>query len=123
MHIVKQEKFEGPLDLLLDLIKKEKPHKQGFTLIEMLIAVSIFSIVVVMGIGALLVSGESLRKTTLTRAAMENVNIAMESMSKRMRTGSFYYCGSGGTGPRDVKNCDGGRGSHCLLYTSPSPRD
>ena len=24
MHIVKQEKFEGPLDLLLDLIKKEK---------------------------------------------------------------------------------------------------
>jgi len=62
----------------------------GFTLVEMLVAVGIFSVVVGITIGAIITSNSSFQKTRLNRTATENVNVALESMARSIREGSNY---------------------------------
>src|SRR3989344_2667719 len=62
----------------------------GFTLVEMLVAVGVFSAVVVITIGAIVTSNSSFQKTRLNRTATENVNVALESMARSIREGSNY---------------------------------
>ena len=69
--------------------------QRGFTLIEMLVSVAIFSIVMVMALGALLSLSEANRRAELLSAATSNVNSSLESMSRSIRTGSVYHCGAG----------------------------
>jgi prepilin-type N-terminal cleavage/methylation domain-containing protein len=72
-----------------------RPHTRGFTLIEMLVSVAIFSIVMVMALGALLSLSEANRRAELLSAATSNFNSSLDSMSRSIRTGSVYHCGAG----------------------------
>jgi len=74
---------------------------QGFTLIEMIVAVSLFTVVMFVAVGALLAISDANRKATALRVVMENLNFAIESMSRSIRTGTDYSCDGGG-------NCSGG---------------
>ena len=76
----------------------------GFTLIEMLISVAIFTIVMFIAVGTLLVVNDALRKTRLLRNTMENVSISMESMAKKIRTGENYDC-TPDTSSTDSEDC------------------
>jgi len=67
-------------------------NSTGFTLIEMIVSVGIFTIVMTIALGALLVVYDTYRKTRTLKNAMENVNIATESMIKKIRTGSQIEC-------------------------------
>ena len=65
---------------------------KGFTLIELLVAVTIFTVVVLLAIGALLnLSHVNDRSQTLL-VALENLDFAMEQMSRIVRTGATYDC-------------------------------
>lgn len=67
--------------------------KRGFTLIELMVSVAIFSIVMTIALGALLAMSESDRKAQTLKSVVNNLNFAMDSMSRSIRTGSFYHCG------------------------------
>ena len=68
---------------------------RGFTLIEMLVSVAIFSVVMVVALGALLSLSEANRRAELLSQATNNFNSSIDSMARAIRTGSQYHCGTG----------------------------
>lgn len=66
--------------------------KRGFTLIELLVSVAIFSVVVVIALGALLAMAEADRKAQTLKTIVNNLNFSLESMSRTIRTGYDYHC-------------------------------
>ena len=73
--------------------------KRGFTLIEMMVSVTIFSIVMLIGVGALLSLIETNRRAQAISSVMNNLNAAVEGMSRTMRVGTTYYCSQSSTPP------------------------
>lgn len=70
--------------------KKQK----GFTLIELMVATSIFMVVMLAATGALMVASNSAREAKALRQSMDNVNYAMDTISRSLRLGSGFYCTS-----------------------------
>ena len=68
---------------------------RGFTLIETLVSVAIFSTVMVVALGALLSLSEANRRAELLSSATNNFDSAIDSMSRAIRTGINYHCGAG----------------------------
>ena len=66
----------------------------GFTLIEMLVSVALFSVVMVVALGALLSMSVATRKAEAINSAVNNLGAAIDSMSRAVRTGFNYHCGS-----------------------------
>ncbi len=64
----------------------------GFTLIEIMVSVSIFLMIMVMSSGAILGVFESNRKSQTLRSVMDNLNLTMETMTRNIRFGSTYHC-------------------------------
>jgi len=67
----------------------------GFTLVEMLVALGIFSIVMLVAVSALLSVVDLNRKAQAAKSVMNNLNFALESMSREIRVGSDYLVGFG----------------------------
>ncbi len=80
---------------------------RGFTLIELMVAVSLFIIIMTISMGSILSIFDSNRKSRSLRTVMNNLNLAIESMSKEMRYGKNYHCGSGGA-LSSPQNCPSG---------------
>ncbi|MCX6757403.1 MAG: prepilin-type N-terminal cleavage/methylation domain-containing protein [Candidatus Nomurabacteria bacterium] len=78
-------------------IKKNKKNyiskKGGFTIVETMIAVALFTIIMIIGIGALLNASNYHKKSQKFRSIMDNLSFVMEDMSRSLRTGSNYHCG------------------------------
>lgn len=70
-------------------------NNTGFTLIEIMVAMSIFMIVLLMGLGALITSSSAAKKAQAMHTALDSVNFAVESMTRYLRQGSDYYCYEG----------------------------
>lgn len=64
----------------------------GFTLIEIMVATSIFMIIMLIAFGTLISTSNTAKKSQALRSAMDNVNFAMESMTRSLRTSTDYYC-------------------------------
>ncbi|HXK35129.1 MAG TPA: prepilin-type N-terminal cleavage/methylation domain-containing protein [Candidatus Paceibacterota bacterium] len=69
-------------------------QNKGFTLIEVMIATTLFSIIMVIGTGAVLNSNTIFRKTENLRTIIDNLHFVMEDMSRSIRTGHGYDCGA-----------------------------
>ena len=68
-------------------------HKQtGFTLIEMIVSLGLFSIVVTVAVGALLMLVASNQRLQSEQSVMTNLSFALDSMTREIRTGTGYYC-------------------------------
>jgi len=67
-------------------LKKEN-SKKGFTLIEMLVSVAIFSIVVVISLGAILTILDANRKARTLTEVMNNMNFSVEAITRSLKTG------------------------------------
>lgn len=63
----------------------------------MLISVAIFAVVMTIALGALLAMTESDRKAQTLKSVINNLNFSLDSMSRAIRTGQLYHCGSSGT--------------------------
>lgn len=68
------------------LLKPTTRSQRGFTLMEVMVAVSIFAIVVTVGIGALLTINNNYRKAQTSREAIDSLTYILESMSRGLRT-------------------------------------
>lgn len=78
-----------------------KSNFGGYTIIETMIAVSLFLIIVVTGIGALLNANLAHNKSADMRSIMDNLTFIMEDISRNARTGYDYRCY---TGPLDFSD-------------------
>lgn len=64
----------------------------GFTLIELLVSMALFTVVLTMGVGSLLVLLSANAKAQNMQSAVSNVQFALDSMAREIRTGVGYYC-------------------------------
>jgi prepilin-type N-terminal cleavage/methylation domain-containing protein len=67
----------------------------GFTLIEMLVALSLFTIVVTIAVGAFLSLIGASKGVQSEQSVMTTLTFVLDSMTREIRTGNNYYCTSG----------------------------
>lgn len=84
-------------------------QSRGFTLIEVMIAVALFTIIMTIGIGAVLNSNNNHKKTQTQRQVIDNLSFIMEDMSRNLRLGSAYHCGDVTVGIEDPLDCQFGQ--------------
>ncbi len=65
---------------------------KGFTLIELMVSLSVFAIVMVVSTGTLLTFIDANAKAQAVYEATENLAFALDSMTREIRTGYHYYC-------------------------------
>lgn len=82
--------------------------KKGFTLIELMVAISIFIIVMTISMSSIIGVFEANRKSKSLKTVLNNLNLAVESMAKEMRFGRNYHCGSVNDTGTSALNCPGG---------------
>jgi prepilin-type N-terminal cleavage/methylation domain-containing protein len=86
--------------------ERHQSFGRGFTLIELMTAISIFIVVMTISMGSIINVFDANRKARSLKTVLNNLNLAVESMSREMRFGKNYHCGSGTiTVPR---NCPSG---------------
>ncbi|MBP9711042.1 MAG: type II secretion system protein [Candidatus Pacebacteria bacterium] len=88
-------------------------NKRGFTLIELMVSVTIFIIVMTVALGALLAMSASDRRAQSVKTVMNNLSFALESMTRTIRTGYDYHCNSSSGG-----DCTSGSGGYAFYFTS-----
>lgn len=67
---------------------------KGFTLIEMIVAIGLFSVVMMLSMAGFLNISDLQKKSSAIRVSNDNMNFAMETMSREIRTGSSYSEGA-----------------------------
>ena len=83
----------------------------------MLVSVAIFSIVMTLALGSLLALSVADRKAETLKSGVDNVTFALDSMSRAIRTGSNYHCGSSGT-LTSAQNCPSGANYFTFLASN-----
>ena len=73
---------------------RTKQATAGFTLIEMIVSLALFSVVITISVGALLVLIASNRQLQDEQAVLTNLSFALDSMTREIRTGSAYAVAS-----------------------------
>lgn len=72
--------------------KEKNSLLSGFTLVETMIAIGLFTIVVFIGITAVLNVNTTYNKTSNQREVIDNLNFIMEDMARNLRLGTTYHC-------------------------------
>ncbi len=90
---------------------------RGFTLIELMVATTLFTFIMVMGVGSLITSTNAARASQKLQIAVDNVNFAMESITRELRTGTSFYCGpAASVTNKEQKDCTAG---DVIAFTPP----
>ena len=76
---------------------------RGFTLIEMMVSVALFSVVMLVGMSSLFTLVSENKRAQALNSVITDLNFTLESMSRTIRTGYAYGCSAVGT------DCPGGR--------------
>lgn len=76
-------------------ILNKKESKKGFTLLETLIALSIFSAVVTISVGSVIQILAVNRQSQSMKIVINNLNMALENMTIDLRFGTHYWCETG----------------------------
>ncbi len=83
MKYFKSQKNKGPA-------LSERSESKGFSLIELMVSIGIFTVVMTVAIGAFMTSSNGAKKSKALRVAMDNVNFAMDNISRDLRMGYAY---------------------------------
>jgi len=108
---------------MLKIHARHKAKNRGFSLVEMLVAVSIFAIVMVVSVGTLIVLVTSSGVTQRIQSLATNLSFAMDMMTRDIRTGYDYYCTSSisGTLNSGTNNCADGESG--IIFTNSETDD
>jgi len=77
-------------------IKNKNRFINGFTLVEMITATAIFSIVMVMAMGSLLNILNANKRSQGIQTTVSNLSSVMDMISREIKTGYNYHCGLSG---------------------------
>lgn len=81
---------------------------KGFTLVEVMIAVGLFTVIMTIGIGAILGVNSTQRKTQSMRTIVDNLSFLMEDMARSIRLGDYFYCDTSIAAPSEIQIANGG---------------
>ncbi|TSC54854.1 MAG: Uncharacterized protein LiPW30_320 [Parcubacteria group bacterium LiPW_30] len=89
---------------LLNKFKKlnKDNFKKGFTLVELLVAVSLFVVVSTVSIMALITVKEANAKAQVKRNVLNNLSFAVENMARNLRVGTVYSCNRSSLSPAET---------------------
>ncbi len=79
-------------------IHLKNKYEKGFTLMEVMVSVTIFTIIVTIGMGALITIFKTLQKTRADRQTIDSISFVMDTMTRRIRTGKEYTSSDAGGG-------------------------
>lgn len=71
-----------------------KKSQSGFTLIELIVSLGVFSVVITVAVGALLMLVAANEQLQGEQSVMTNLSFALDSMTRELRTGTNYHCRS-----------------------------
>jgi prepilin-type N-terminal cleavage/methylation domain-containing protein len=95
---------------------------KGFTLVEMIVAVALFAIVMTVATGAIFTIVNANRNAQSINSVITNLNFAVESMLRDIRTGYDYSCGDGTGSYGDLGNavhdCPTGAGGSSVAFVN-----
>lgn len=74
-------------------------HARGYTLLEMIVAIGIFSIIMLAATGAFLTLIDLDRQARAGNDVVTNLSFAVDSMARSIRTGTSYKCNNSSTTP------------------------
>lgn len=106
--------------------KKNIPNTtSGFTLIEVLVSVALFTTVVTMSVGTLLVLIDANSKQQSVQTVVTNLSFALDSMTREIRTGYFYECENNSsslnkTNTSAPKDCSNGKSNFAFVESGGS---
>lgn len=83
-------------------MKSPKTSQSGFSLVEMIVSLGVFSVVITIAVGALLTMIASNNQLQAEQSVMTNLSFALDSMTREIRTGSHYYCYSAGSDNNNI---------------------
>ena len=81
------------------MISSQTIPRAGFTLIELIVAIGLFSLVMLLSSGAYLMMLGVNRQAQGIATGIDSLSFALESMTRDIRTGSSYDCGGLGDCP------------------------
>lgn len=84
---------------------------RGLTLIEILVGMSIFSVVMLISVGSLVSINDANKKTQLQRTVIDNLNFAIDNMARNLRVGTNYHCNISLGSLATPLDCTGGASS------------
>jgi type II secretory pathway pseudopilin PulG len=76
-------------------------NNKAFTIVEMIVAAFIFSMIMTVTVGATLSIVAANQQAEAVKSVISNFSFALESMVRNLRIGTSYMCGS-------QQNCNGG---------------
>lgn len=82
-------------------------NNKGFLLVELIVALFIFSLFVTISIGSIISLLDANRKTQSLKSVMNNLNLALDNMTRDIAVGREYDCGFPG-GATDCSFSTGG---------------
>ena len=93
-------------------IRRNPMYTSGFTLVELMVSLTIFSIVILVCGSTLLILVDVNAKAQALYSSTTNLSFALDSITREIRTGSRYYCddsiadtASLPNGTRDGEDC------------------
>lgn len=98
--------------------KNSSAHFRGFTLIEMIVSLGIFGFVSIMAVSSFLFMVVSQRKAINIQSTYDDLRYSIEVVSKELRTGDNYYCGtfSGDITTLAPKDCPPPNGLQAITF-------
>lgn len=69
---------------------KKNIKSGGFTILEMLVATAVFTVVMIMAMESLLNINSAQKKAESFRSVSDNLNFALDAMTREIRTGKLY---------------------------------
>jgi len=88
----------------------------GFTLVEMIVAVALFTTVMLVAVSALLSLINANRKAQALQSVMNNLNIAVDGMVRSVRMGTLYHCGAANYNAENLTTADCAGGGTFLAF-------
>ncbi|MFT7644712.1 MAG: prepilin-type N-terminal cleavage/methylation domain-containing protein [Candidatus Paceibacteria bacterium] len=73
-------------------MKLRSTSQLGFSLVEMIVSLGLFSVVITISVGALLMLVATNEQLQSEQTVMTNLSFAIDSMTREIRTGTNYYC-------------------------------
>jgi len=66
----------------------------GFTLVELMVALTLFTVVALATMSSLLIVNDASRRISHMRSLMDNLNFAIDAMNRSIRTSTMVICGA-----------------------------
>ena len=85
---------------------RTKRNTAGFTLVELLVSVSLFAVVMMISVGTLLSLVDANRQSQSLKSVTNNLNFALDTMTRTLRTGLDFSCGADTAVRQDCPNGD-----------------